>query len=148
MSAQTKIPLKPKTEVLYNSENYFYHVIPDEEYCMTYSFLFKDLDIGENDFIDIRVRAKSDKPCSALIVSELTEKGETIHWSGGNVSEYQTEGWFDVFHSIKLSDLRHTRFTEGKVYIWNRDKNDMWLDEVEITIRQGNPRLYGLFEDF
>ena len=128
--------------------NYFYHVMAEEEYCMTYSFPFKDHDIRENDFIDIRIRVKSDEPCGALIVSELIEKGETILWSGGNFSEYQTEGWFDVFHSIKLSDLRHTKFTEGKVYIWNKDKNDMLLEEVEITIRQGNPRLYGLFEDF
>jgi len=128
--------------------NYFYHIYPDEEYSLTYSFHFKDFNIEENDFIDIRVRVRSDEPCGALIVSDLIEKDESVHWSAGNFSDYQTKGWYDVFQSIKLSDLLHSNNSEVKVYIWNKDKNEFWIDEIEIVLRKGNPRLYGLFENF
>jgi len=30
--------------------------------------------------------------------------------------------------------------------IWNKGKNDIWLDNFKVSYRTGNPRIYGLIE--
>jgi len=130
-----------------NKSNNFYQVKSGEEYTMTYSIPMKKLNIGKNDFIDIRARVQSKESIDALIVSDLLEKDESIHWSANSLMNFHSDDWFNVYHSVKLSDLDHTKNSELKVYIWNKDHKEFLVDEIEISLRRGNPRLYGLFEE-
>ena len=52
-------------------------------------------------------------------------------------------------HSIKLSDiyLDHTNL-ELKIYIWNKNKRDFFIDNFKIVLRDGNPFIYGLIHNF
>jgi hypothetical protein len=125
----------------------------DDEWGPTFTVNLHEIISHRNNFIDVslKVRAVS-SPGNAMIVSELEADGELLQWSSSSfeqfvVTDSDSGNWFTVHHSVKLSDI-HLRKnkTRLKVYIWNKDRQAFFIDDFEISLRRGNPVLYGLTE--
>ena len=120
-------------------------------YGPTLIVLMNDLEWDENDFIEIsaKVRGKAEH---MLLVASLETRGGTVHWSSTPASRFvpcslSGDPWFTVHHVLKLSDMQlHHPGLVFKVYPWNRGGDTFLLDDFRITLRKGNPVIYGLTE--
>ena len=120
-------------------------------YGPAFSVNMKDFKWDENDFIEISAKVRGPAG-NMLMVASLESRGGKVHWSATpanlftHCSRYE-DPWFTLHHVLKLSDIhlnhRSLRFT---VYPWNREGDTFLLDDIHITLRQGNPVIYGLSE--
>lgn len=133
--------------------NRCYLMNKDTEWGPSFKVPLKDEISGKNNFIDISAEAKTNESFDGIIlVSRLDSKGQNIHWAGTRFSEMavtdsSTGEWQRIHHSIKLSDidLRHEDILLT-IFVWNKDKREFKLDNLKISLRDGNPFLYGLYK--
>lgn len=121
------------------------------EYSGSYTIGLDSLALSQNDFIDISTKIKlTSEESEVLLVSDISKDGEVIHWSATNVNRFETERqeWFLGHHTVPLSVLNLD--LEGavlKTYIYNKSKSEVFYDSYSLEIREGNPYLYGLYEE-
>ncbi|MDX9847544.1 MAG: glycosyltransferase family 39 protein [Tenuifilaceae bacterium] len=122
------------------------------EWGPSFTIALDEIMQNENNYIDISVKVKSKGDFEAVLVASLESNGKTIYWGGANFNEFilpqqQKSGWTTVHHSIKLSDI-HLKYNDiiVKIYIWNKGKKSIVIDDFTISLREGNPIIYGLFE--
>jgi len=129
------------------SGSYSYLIDSLTEWSPSFSVYLKEIISNKNNFIDISIKVKCNiNPEETLLVAALESKKGTIHWSGTSFGDfYKNNKWFIVHHSVKLSDIRYKN-PQLKVYIWNKGKNHLYIDDIEIKVRKGNPVIYGLIE--
>jgi len=123
------------------------------EYGLVFTANLVDLAPNPNNYIDISIQAKSKKELEdILIVAQINNKdGEQIHWSGADFNNFHsTKGqWNTFYHSIKFSDVYLSSPREDctlKILIWNKGKKEFLVDDFTISVRYGNPILYGLYK--
>jgi hypothetical protein len=91
--------------------------------------------------------------CKALLVTSIQKGEKTIFWEGLEfVQSIENKGshknWFKVHQSIKLSDINlKSSHLKLKVYIWNINRENFYIDNFKLSIRDGNPFLYGLVKE-
>ncbi|MDQ3192901.1 MAG: hypothetical protein M3Q58_15010 [Bacteroidota bacterium] len=129
-----------------------YLINSEQEWGPSFSFDLKDHIKHRNDFLDISVKIlPMENLEEILLVSVLESMGKTIEWRGTpiNQNEFKIQGdWIKTFQSVKLSDITYIpNDTRVKVFIWNKSKNKFLMDDFEIKVREGNPLLYGIFEE-
>lgn len=132
-----------------------YHLTKDVEWGPTFAIPLMRKIKNKNNFIDISVEAKSEDSLSGIVlVASLESNGKSIYWGGTDFSELNqiqsnSNEMQRFHHSIKLSDiyLNHTNL-ELKIYIWNKNKRDFFIDNFNIVLREGNPFVYGLIDNF
>ncbi|MFT5293647.1 MAG: hypothetical protein ACI888_001046, partial [Flavobacteriales bacterium] len=121
------------------------------EYSGSYSIKLDSLTLNQNDFIDISTKIKlTSDESEVLLVSDISKDGEVIHWSATNVKRFETERqeWFLAHHTLPLSVLNLD--LEGavlKTYIYNKSESEVFYDSYSLEIRDGNPYLFGLYEE-
>jgi hypothetical protein len=109
------------------------------------------LTLNQNDFIHISTKIKlTSDESEVLLVSDISKDGEVIHWSATNVKRFETERqeWFLAHHTVPLSVLNLD--LEGavlKTYIYNKSESEVFYDSYSLEIRDGNPYLFGLYEE-
>ena len=137
------------------SGSFAYLIDRETEYGPTFSDNLDDIDPGENDFIEISARIKGIiKPGDQLLVASLESKGENVYWGSTPFDSFapcsgSEDQWISIHHVLKLSDmnLKHPDL-QFKVYIWNRGGASFLVDDFQIKLREGNPVIYGLTENF
>lgn len=121
-----------------------------QEYSFSFTKPLNYLLTHENNFIDITLTAYClNSPDDISLVATLDDKEENIHWSGTNFNTFVSDSlqWTTVIHSIKMSDIPVVKNNmKLKVYIWNSGKRSFLVDDFKITVREGNPIIYGLLE--
>lgn len=134
------------------SGNHFCEMDSTTEFGPIYEAPLTDIIKNENDYIDISCWSKSaDNLKDVNLVATLKEKDRMIAWMAVNLEKFRMEesGWFKAYYSIKLSDIKFDeKHTILNVYIWNQGKKNLLIDDFNISQRNGNPVLYGLFRIF
>jgi hypothetical protein len=132
-----------------------YRLTKEIEWGPTFSIPLSNVLKNKNNFIDISIDAmSSDSMDGTVLVAALESKGENIYWGGTDFSELYLNESNDTIiqhfhHSIKFSDINlNYDYIELKVFIWNKNKKDLILDNFKIVLRDGNPLIYGLVEKF
>ncbi len=124
------------------------------EYGPSYTRPLNEIISNENNFIDISVEVLlPDKFDDILLVSSLDTKDKNIYWGATSFDKFvvsdsvSTKRWIRMHHSIKLSDI-YLNYSGIilKVYIWNKGLQNFYIDDFKISLRKGNPVIYGLFE--
>lgn len=136
-----------------NQADHYYSMDSLQEWSPTFTINLKEINEDENNFIDISVYSLSeDIPKDVMLVSSLESKGKSIDWRATSFDTFYDSnliqnGWIKVFHTIKLSDI-YLSFPdiELKVYVWNKGKQNFFIDDFEIKVRRGNPIIYGVYE--
>ena len=82
----------------------------------------------------------------------IESNNNLIHWSSSSFEDFNINRtikntWFSVHHSVKLSDIElNITDPQLKVYIWNKGRNYLYIDDIKIQTREGNPIIYGLIK--
>ncbi|NNK81461.1 MAG: hypothetical protein HKO93_08170 [Flavobacteriales bacterium] len=88
------------------------------------------------------------------LVSEIWRSDSLIHWLGRDVSQYsvKTENGMKVYLSFRIQDMVDENLRdeqlEWKVYFWNRQKEKIQGDSMDIRIIPDRATRYGLFNEF
>jgi uncharacterized membrane protein len=125
------------------------------EWSPTFSKKLDEIIDNGNNFIDISVKIyKPDSFCHAVLVGSIQKGEKIIYWNGIGFNTFidslpATNNWYTIHNSLKLSDI-YLNYNNLilKVYIWNKEKQPLIIDDFSIHLRQGNPLIYGLFEKF
>lgn len=126
------------------------HYLIEGEWGPAYSTTLGNFLEGTNDFVDLRLEYTMESgPGEVLLVAELKNGEETLHWSAseGSDNAISAAGHYMLLHSLKLSDLPIGDLdTELKVYVWNKGLGQLKVSDLQVKLRGGNPVIYGLFE--
>jgi hypothetical protein len=125
----------------------------DIEWGPTFSVPLNDIIKNDNNFIDVSVKVSTKENLDGVIlVASLESSAEMIYWGGTEFNDFvlpqqEESEWFMVHHSIKLSDI-YLKCNDIfiKIYIWNKGKKNFIFDDFTISLREGNPVIYGLYE--
>lgn len=122
------------------------------EWSPTFSAPLWQVIANENNYIDLSVEVFSESGLDRiLLASSLIAGDSTIHWSGTNAKIFQVNDscrhWVRIHHTIKLCDV-YLNFKDIKLkcYLWKQSKSKIYIDDFKISLRQGNPVVYGLTE--
>lgn len=124
------------------------------EWGPTFVHLLKPLYKNQNNFIDISVKVLNNKKLNNVLLCAQIMNGQNSHYFGalpvGSFKHITNNSkWVTAQYSVKLSDIDlNYKNLELKVYIWNRDKTNIIIDNFEINLRQGNELVYSLTEKF
>ncbi len=122
-----------------------------QEYSFSFTKSLNYLLTHENNFIDISLKTYCFGKCDDIaLVATLDDNDENIHWGATNFNTFVSDSleWTTITHSIKMSDIPLIKNSmELKVYIWNSGKRTFVVDDFTITVRDGNPIIYGLLEE-
>ena len=126
-----------------------------EKYGPSSRFAVSDFTDNIFRFIDISARVKpmSDS-CKALLVVQITGKGEKIFWKGVNFETYgiRPGEWQDVFLTVNLQDALKNKMkvknVDFKFFVWNPYGEEFLISRLSIEMRKGNPYRYALFYNF
>ena len=108
----------------------------------------------QNNFIDISLKVKSMPDYGeGVLVASIDDENGSLFWGGAMFKSFQSNqtkdsSWIGVHLSLKLSDMNITEKAKLKVYIWNQSKLNYIVDDLKIELRDGNPFIYGLVEQF
>ena len=135
------------------NENYQYRMNEQMEWGPTYTRNIKELISSQNDFIDISIDlTPEDSLNQVILVASLEDSGQSIFWNGSDAARYKSNSIQDspairAHISIKLSDIKlRGNDVMLKVFLWNKGKRNFVADNFTISLRKGNPILYGLIE--
>lgn len=138
-----------------SSANRSYLMDSGIEWGPKFSVPLKEVINNENNYIDITIDAKTSGTFEEIIiVATLESKGESIYWGGTDFSEFElperdTSAWQRFHHSIKLSDIDlKSRDIMLNIFIWNKGQKEFRMDNFTISLRDGNPYIYSLYEKF
>ncbi len=133
--------------------NYQYRMNEEMEWGPTYTRNIKELISSQNDFIDISIDlTPEDSLNQVILVASLEDSGQSIFWNGSDAARYKSNSIQDspairAHISIKLSDIKlRGNDVMLKVFLWNKGKRNFVADNFTISLRKGNPILYGLIE--
>lgn len=131
--------------------NRCYQLNANQEWGPSFSVSLSEIMQHKNNLIDISVAAKSDHSLDGImIVAALACEGENIYWSGTDFNEYMssklnTAEWNNFHHTLKLSDIDlDFNSIQLKIYVWNKEKKKVLIDDFKISLRKGNQYVYGL----
>lgn len=108
------------------------------------------LDLNRNDYITVTLSLfLNDQGSNPVLVGSIESGGEELIWRGNSARDFLSGSnqWGKVYLSMRLpGEVLRKKNLVFKTYLWNRDGADFYIDDFEITVYEGNQRLYGLFE--
>ena len=110
-----------------------------------------DLKYNSHSTLVISAKMFSRDPSSnPTLVADLVDGDKSVAWNGAEYLRYNNDpkGPNNVFlcRDISTLELKKHLNAQLKIYIWNRDKNDVSLEDLKVEIFDGNNQIYGLYE--
>ncbi|HZH72844.1 MAG TPA: hypothetical protein VFD91_10160, partial [Mariniphaga sp.] len=140
------------TDSIQSGDSY-YHMDTLTEWSPTFSIPVKDIITNQNNVIDMAVDFSTISDLSEVILAATLEvNGEVLYFSSADLKLYlqntnPLNGWATAHHTIKLSDINlNYNKVWLKFFIWNKGKDDFLIDNFRISVREGNPIVYSLYE--
>ncbi len=153
-----------KGPVYYNSKHVetdslnqfaYYHQESDEKFGPSIKFRLTDFTNNIYKFFDVSVHLKTLTHLSnALCVVQIKKNKKIIFWKGINFKtlNIKPHEWQEVYFTLNLQDMMRNKMninnTVFDFFIWNPHKNDFFISNIKINMRQGNPYRYSLFYNF
>lgn len=86
-----------------------------------------------------------------VLVCAMSDSEKQVFWVGAEYNSFvNKEGQAILRISIPMRDYNLSKYVdpEIKIYIWNKDKGDLYIEGTGIEISESNHYVYGLFEPF
>lgn len=133
-----------------------YFMDSTHEWSLNFSCQLNPIMKNENNFIDISLMTKiQDSFTDAVLVATIeTVDGKQVYWGGASFQKFvpisrTPNTWIPVHHSIKLSDVPLVNDEMVlRTYVWNLKHQQFFIDDYGILVRDGNPVIYSLLENF
>ena len=133
------------------SDDYFYLMKVEEEYGPKFEIPLNELIDDIYWIIDVEIELKTDDTeMNAIIVGEIKNGDELVHWQGSGISEFGIEPgkWQKAFLTMDIQKaLQNQNNIDDKIlrfYLWNRDHKQFMIRKIKVFLRQGNPERYML----
>ncbi|MCB2220397.1 MAG: glycosyltransferase family 39 protein [Bacteroidetes bacterium] len=122
----------------------------DMEYINLFTMPIDSLISHWNNRIELKLNFTSNQIVEeAELVCEISNRDKPVAWQTSRFNEFygSNHNTTSLYQVIQLSNIPQiNEATDCKVYIWNRGLEEFELQQFKIQIRDGNPILYGLFE--
>jgi hypothetical protein len=108
------------------------------EYGNTFTSSLKDLGFAPGDILSVSMWVYSSEIITgALMVATIEDHtGKSVFWEAGSIDRFikQPAQWQQVYFSCKpTSDNLNDKI---KVFPWNVNKKEIWIDDLEIALRR------------
>ncbi len=116
---------------------------------------YNNINAQQNDFIDIRAHIISEHlPKELLLVCSIKKGDSSLFWQSSDCADFYPHSdtaklkSYTAHLCLKLSDMPIETFNDAgiKFFIWNKGRNSLAIEALEISRIKGNPNLYGIFE--
>jgi hypothetical protein len=121
------------------------------EYGPAYSEKLKAISNNRHNILTISATVSSTAlDANPTIVADIQENDNSLYWNGADYFFYHTNptGPNTMYISKLMTDfdLKGYPRPQIKIYLWNRNKKNIKVDDVTLTVTKGNSSIYGLFE--
>jgi hypothetical protein len=120
------------------------------EYGPTFRGNVKNMFKSTSDILNINLfgRITSMNDDAQLVVS-FEREGKSYDWHSNSFSFFikKENQWGKIFLSLRLPE-QISEEDEVVVYVWNNSKRTIFIDEMEIGVKEGNPLVYGKRKEF
>jgi hypothetical protein len=125
---------------------------PDEEYGMTFTAQLSDVISSRHNIIVASAKLSSpDSAADPVLVLDIHDSQGPISWRGTDYINYNSKPYVsrNIYVAELLSgfDFRKHPYGETKIYVWNRGKQRINVEELAVKLIRSNPYVYGLYED-
>ena len=121
------------------------------EYSQAFTFQLNDIVYSRHSIINLSARLfVPDSSSNPILVMEILENGKSLKWNGSEYFSYnnQPKTANTIFLSTSLTafNLKEHPNAEVKIYIWNRDKKEAMIQDMNMEVVKANPFIYALYE--
>lgn len=132
--------------------NSYYYMDSSIEFGCTYSNFITNVINNRYNILNITVTINtSDSLANPVIVFDMAEGEKSIMWSGVEYNNYRfKKGKNKMYLGVLCAGLKLKKNMTPtfKVYIWNKSKSKIEVDDFNIEAVESNPYIYGLYEPF
>jgi len=139
-----------------SDESIYYAMDSTFEWGPTFSIPLASAARSRHDFVEVSLEMKGGcDPCGVLVF-EIAMDGKIMNWVGV-VPRYQmdaslpVDGLQKIYYTARLTHIFKKRSAMEKatlkVYYWNREKEKVSIKNISVRVKEGNHRVYGLFEE-
>ena len=116
------------------SGKWSYRMEAESEYGPTFKTNLQAVIEDTANVITVTAHCYGEQPLSGLLVMSIEREGESLAWYSANVSDYITEQgvWQEIILSKIIPDGAQKN-DQVVVYFWNRNKDQFWMDNLEIN---------------
>lgn len=109
----------------------------------------KDISRSETNEIIISVDTYiPNKMANPTVICEIMEGDKVLEWRSCDIPDFVDAPLkrLKVYLAIRLADLNiGNKDTEIWVYFWNKNLEEIYIDDFKVQVREGNPVFYGLY---
>ncbi len=121
------------------------------EYGPAFSEKLKNSTNSRHNILTISATLSSnDSTANPTIVADIQEDDNSLFWNGADYQNYNTNatGSNTMYWSKLLTDFNLKGYPRPqiKIYLWNRNKKNINVENVTLEVIKSNPVIYGLFE--
>ncbi|MCX6295302.1 MAG: glycosyltransferase family 39 protein [Bacteroidetes bacterium] len=122
-----------------------------KEYSAGFSAKLSDIIRSKHTIINVSAKIKTgEQNLNPTLVLSIDDGGKSLLWRGSEYRDYKLNE--NTFNSVYVSNLfsgmdleKHPNATI-KIYVWNRDKKDVLVNDLKVEAVESNPQIYGLYE--
>ena len=134
-----------------NNRGTEYKLDSTNEYGPAFSAKLKDITNHKHNRINAKATVYSnDTTANPVLVLDIQEGGKSIVWRGADYSRFNNNPKENntIYISELLSDFDFKKHpdAEVKIYIWNRNKKNIFIKNVTIEVVKSNSLIYSLYQ--
>ena len=129
----------------YCSESISEYIDKNTEFSSVFSSDFKDIIKNPSDHIFISVNIYTTRPdISALLVCSVEKNNKPIQWNASPLLNFcnSENTWQKVNLNVQLHDVRFLWNKKIKIYIWNPNNDEFYIDDFSVNVYSGNKNRY------
>jgi len=140
------------TQIIKNSvHGTNYKLDSTQEYGPEFSARVKDITNSKNNSINVKATIFSaDTTANPVLVMDIHDGDKSLVWRGADYFWFNTKPKEDnvIYVSELLSgfDSQKHPNAEIKIYVWNRNKKHIFINNISIEVVKSNPLIYSLYQ--
>ncbi len=121
------------------------------EYGPAFSDRLKNITNNRHNILTISATVScTDSLANPTIVADIQEDDNSLYWNGADYQNYNTNatGTNTMYLSKLMTDFNLKGYARPqiKIYLWNRGKKNIVVENVKLEVVKSNPFIYGLYE--
>lgn len=131
---------------------HFFRMDSTIEYSPMFSAKLIDITKGKHNIINGIAEIKCmDSLCAPILVMDIVDSKGLKIWRGGSRSvEGKNQVTEKIYISQLLSEINLEKHPDAeiKIYVWNKNKKEVIIKQINIEVIESNPYIYGLYYPF
>lgn len=111
------------------------------EFSPTFSIKYNSVLNNKSEVIQTSVKYySSDNICNAYLVLSMENSKEAVQWNYVNLNDFidKDKKWQTANLIIQIGNIHFTSNKKFKIYIWNLNKDEFFIDDFSVKVHKGN----------